>query len=220
MESNALLRSINRVPTTLSLSSAAFQSSTDLSKLESYGVWDTELKWFTDYLEGRKQRVVLSGELSGWSDVMRGVPQGSILGPLLFTIFINDLPGVVEHSTVNLYADDTTVYVADQDPSVVGDKLSADLHRIATWIEANGLRMNIGKTQAMVLCRKRSRPQAESVRFSLNGETISRQETVKYLGVVVDENLSWEEHVKTVRQKSLAGLATIRRASAYLPSST
>ena len=191
-----------------------------LSKLESYGVHVTELLWFTDYLEGRKQRVVLEGQSADWSEVTRGVPQGTILGPLLFIIFVNDLPDVVQHSTINLYADDTTIYMTDRDPLIVGEKLSADLQRVAAWIGSNGLKMNITKTQAMVLSRKRRRSQEEAVRICLDGQPISKQKEVNYLGVVMDQNLSWVQHVEKVRRRSLAGLATIRRASAYLPSST
>ena len=102
-----------------------------LKKLDAYGVEGREQCWFTDYLGGRKQRVSLNGEVSQWNDVKRGVPQGSILGPLLFNVFVNDLPDIVEHSTINLYADDTTIYVADHDPNSVSLKLSEDLQRIA-----------------------------------------------------------------------------------------
>ncbi len=113
------------------------------------------MQWFTDYLGGRKQRVVLDGEAAEWSDIERGVPLGSVLGPLLFTIFVNDLSDTVHHCTVNLHADDTTIYVADREPSTIGEKLSNDLQRIAVWIESNGLKMNVTKTQAMVLSRKK-----------------------------------------------------------------
>jgi len=133
---------------------------------------------------------------------------------------MNDLPDCTDHCTVNLYADDTTIYVADRDPSVVGNKLNADLNKVAAWIKSNGLKMNVAKTQALVLSRKRGRPQAKQIEISLNGESINTQDSVKYLGVVVDQNLTLEQQVSKVRQKSLAGLAFIRRAGAYLPSST
>ena len=91
-----------------------------LGKLSAYGVKGTELTWFTDYLRERRQRVVLNGVNFDWSDVTRGVPQGSILGPLLFIIFVDDLPDVVEHSTVSLCADDTTLYTSGGDAVNVG----------------------------------------------------------------------------------------------------
>ena len=85
----------------------------------------------------------------------RGVPQGSILGPLLFILFVNDLPKVVKHCTVNLYADDTAIYTANHDPGVVSshleEDLEEDLQQVAMWIESNRLKMNVAKTQLMVI---------------------------------------------------------------------
>ena len=84
-----------------------------LKKLDAYGVEGEEKARVADYLNGslgRKQRVSLDGEVSEWSDIRRGVPQGSILGPLLFNIYVNDLPDIVDHAIINLYADDTTIY--------------------------------------------------------------------------------------------------------------
>ena len=87
----------------------------------------------------------------------------------MFNVFVNDLPDIVEHSTINLYADDTTIYVADHDPNSVSLNLSEDLQRIAEWITANGLKMNIGKTQLMCLSRKRSHHKANTVKVGLKG---------------------------------------------------
>ena len=86
-----------------------------LKKLNAYGIRGTELLWFTDYLAGRKQRVVVDGVSSEWAKVSMGVPQGSILGPLLFVISVNNLPNAVEECTTNLYTDDTNIYSADAD---------------------------------------------------------------------------------------------------------
>ena len=81
--------------------------------------------------------MVLNGVASEWGSVANGVPQGSILGPLLFIIFINDLPEVVEHCTVNLYADNTAIYASDEDPGTVGSELEQDLQQVANWITTN-----------------------------------------------------------------------------------
>jgi len=101
------------------------------NKLECLGVRSSELQWFTDYLKERKQRVVMNGVSSEWHSVNRGVPQGSILGPLLFVAFVNDLPDAVKHCTVNQYVDDIAIYVSDVDPTEVGRKLEEDLVHIA-----------------------------------------------------------------------------------------
>ena len=127
---------------------------------------------------------------------------------------------IVKHSTINLYADDTTIYVADRDPNSLSSKLSEDLHKIADWIKANGMKMNVGKTQLMCLSRKRSHDKANSVQVDLSGEHICHQKAVKYLGMIIDSDLNWTQHVKNVRRKSLAGLAAIRKSSTYLPTAT
>ena len=81
---------------------------------------------------------------------INGVPQGSILGPLLFVIFVNDLPSVVEECTINLYANDTAIYSAHGDPGELNRRIQEDLQRVAEWITRNGLRMNVNKTPAVV----------------------------------------------------------------------
>ena len=81
-----------------------------LKKMERYGVRGQERRWFQNYLTGRRQRVCLGEAKSGWTDIKRGVPQGSILGPLLFTIFVNDLPKIIGKCDMKQYADDTTIY--------------------------------------------------------------------------------------------------------------
>ena len=92
-----------------------------------------------------------------------GVPQGSTLGPLLFLRFVNELPNVVEGSSINLIADDTAIYSADSDPPVLGDRVEKDIGRVAQWIHSNGLRLNVAKIQLMVLSRRGRRKEAESV---------------------------------------------------------
>ena len=126
--------------------SKAFDSidhSMPLGKLRSYGINDLELRWFTSYLDRRQQRVSVIGEFSEWANVTTGVPQGSILGLLLFLIYVKELPDVVTDSTMNLYADDITIYTASTSPDKV-----ADFAYIANWIEANKLRMNLNSDSA------------------------------------------------------------------------
>ena len=188
-----------------------------LDKLCAYGARGTELMWFADYLSGRSQQVMLNGVTSEWSKVVKGVPQGSILGPLLFIIFVNDLPDVVEHSTVNLYADDTAIYTSGKDPGEVGLLLEQDLHRVANWITSNRLMMNVAKTQLMVVSSRSKQQLAESVRVRIGEEELSRQDSVKYLGGEIDRGLCWKQHIEMVRQKCFARLASIRRAGRYLP---
>ncbi len=92
------------------------------------------------------QRVCVDSTFSNWTRITRGVPQGSILGPLLFIVYVNDMPNAIGKCSINLYADDTTLYHSDSDPGTVQEALTQDLESTARWIKANGLRMNIAKT--------------------------------------------------------------------------
>ena len=157
-----------------------------------------ELAWFTDYLKERKQRVVMDGVSSEWNCVTKGVPQGSILGPLLFVVIVNNLPSVVRKCTVNLYADDTTIYASSEDPCLVEKHLEEDLGAIATWINTNSLKMNVAKTQLMVLCGKSRQKSAQSVRVRISNRELPKQESVKYLGVTLDKNLKWKMHIDRI----------------------
>ena len=131
----------------------------------------------------------MDGVSSVWKDIVTGVPQGSILGPLLFTIFVNDLPDAVEQCTVNVYADDSAIYTSGKDPCGVSTKLEGDLRRVVTWINANRLKMNIAKTQLMVLHGKRNQWKAKTVEVRISGDVLVKQECVKYLGVRIDKYL-------------------------------
>ena len=188
-----------------------------LQKLESYGFGDREMRWFYRYLAGRKQRVVIEGSHSSWSNVTRGVPQGSILGPLLFMIFVNDLPSTVEQGTAVMYADDTTLYQCSSDAIGLQEKLTAGLVKIANWLCQNKLSMNVQKTQLLLLSRKRRAKDLENIQIALNGEVIKKQDCVKYLGVLIDSSLSWEKHISRTRKKCYSGLSQQRRLGSIPP---
>ena len=146
-----------------------------VAKLEAYGVRGKEKEWFLNYLTDRQQRVVVGGAKSTWSEMVKGVPQDSILGPLLFTIFMNDLPSVIENCNVNLYPDDTTIYFSSKDPQEVQDVLEAELGAVAHWIKWNHLKWNVSKTQLMVLSRRRRKCEAERIRIQLDGSILVRR---------------------------------------------
>ena len=167
-----------------------------LLKLYTYGIRGSEFSWFTDYLAKRKMRVVVDGVSSEWARVSMGVPQGSILGPLLFLIFMNDLPDVVEECTINLYADDTTIYSADANPAILSSRVERDLRRVADWISSNGLRMNVAKTQLMVLSRKGRRDEANSVQVKVSNDELKKKDYVRYLCVEIDRHLTWKAHMR------------------------
>ena len=122
-----------------------------IAKLRAYGFTDQALELMSNYLKDRRQRVKLDGIYSDWKPTKVGVPQGSLLGPLLFNIYINDLNLQVTNSSLRLYADDTTEYASDASPPVLEYIINSDLHILSTWLRQNYLQINASKTQAMAI---------------------------------------------------------------------
>ena len=119
--------------------------------------------------------------------------------------------------TVNMYADDVASYFASKDVNKVTDSLNEDLSHIATWIDTNQLKMNIGKTQLMTLGGQSFRSKWQQVDVQLQGTTIPKRDSVRYLGLTIDRDLSWKTHVCNVRRKAFAAIGCIHGASHYLP---
>ena len=125
--------------------------------LKSIGVSDSLLLWFSDYLAERKQRVVLPGAASSWKHIKAGVPQGSILGPLLFLIYINDLVEDI-HSSIRLFADDTSLYIIVENPLLAANTLNADLTKLHNWASKWLVTFNPSKSESIIFSRKHKRP--------------------------------------------------------------
>ena len=125
-----------------------------IAKLESYGIDKIGLSLILDYLSRRKQRTKIGSSYSSWYDVIRGVPQGSILRPLLFNIYINDLFFVIKLSKVCNFADDNTLYSSNKELELVFRNLESDLNNVLAWLNANSLKANPRKFQFMVLGTK------------------------------------------------------------------
>ena len=121
------------------------------AKLKAYGVHDSAMQLIQSYLSGRLQRVKCNGNVSDWLPIRCGVPQGSLLGPLLFNIFVNDVNYSAGTSSLRPYADDTTQYVAQECPAILESTLNQDIMNLTHWFTANYLQVNASKTQAMTL---------------------------------------------------------------------
>ena len=128
----------------------------------------------------------LDGCCSEWANVFAGVAQGSILGSFLFLFYVNDLPDVIKKCTVNMYADDVAIYFASKDMNEVADSLNEDLAHIATWIDTNQLKINIGKTQLMTLGGQSFRSKWQQVDVQLQGTTIHARDSIRYLSLTID----------------------------------
>ena len=122
-----------------------------LAKLKACGVHDSAMKLIQSYLSGRFQRVKCNGKVSDWLPLHCGAPEGSLLGPLLFNIFVNDVKYSAGSSSLRLYADDTTQYIAHESPCTLESTLNQDIERLTLWFPANYLQVNATKTQAMTV---------------------------------------------------------------------
>ena len=121
-----------------------------LKKCELLGITNGNLEWLTSYLSLRKQCTLANGNISSNLNIFCGVPQGSILGPLLFLIFINDIGRDCQYSLIRLFAGDTAIYLSDPDPQVASRKLQKDVDRLMNWCQTNQLTININKTKCML----------------------------------------------------------------------
>ena len=121
-----------------------------LQKLEHYGIRGVALDWFTSYLSGRRQYVSVNGHTSAKLEITCGVPQGSVLGPLLFLIYINDLLNVSKYLSFYLFADDTNIYFKSHDLAHLQKIMNRELKKVRKWLDANRLSLNIDKTNFVI----------------------------------------------------------------------
>ena len=185
-----------------------------LSKLSHYGIRGSALQWFQSYLSNRNQYVTYNGVSSPVNNITCGVPQGSILGPLLFLLYINDLGHVCSSTTSILFADDTNLFKSGNDLNKMQDELNSELLKISLWLKVNKLSLNIGKTYFMVFTNKKKR--LDELNILIDGNKIEEVKKTKFLGVIIDNKLSWKDHVAHVVGKVSRGLGMIINARNYL----
>ena len=158
-----------------------------LEKLDMFfGVRNEEKMWFQAYLENRLKRVISGHSSSSWLVPRLGAPQGSILGPLLFVMFVNDLPTVIRMNSVNMYADNTTLYYGGANVNDSIQVLQEDAQSVLQWFDCNGLTVNLKKTNLMILGIRRREKEFRDSSMSLDGVELLPKASVKYLGVELD----------------------------------
>jgi len=177
-----------------------------LLKLEAYGIHGSLLNWFNSFLTNRRQRVIINGSSSDWSPVLSGVPQGSILGPLLFILYLNDLPSAV-CCPMKIFADDVAMYCPIQSATDCVD-FQRDLDSISAWCSKWQMRLNVSKCDLLCISNKSS-PSKPS--YYINNHNLQWVSSVKYLGVFVDCKLSWNHHISHVSAKATRVLNLLRR---------
>ena len=183
--------------------------STLMNKLKSFKMSSEALQWFTSYLEGREQCVRVNGVRSHLRANSMGVPQGSVLGPLLFSMYINDLPNCCPGSNCQMYADDTVIHVSSKTPSLAGEHLTQALLSISKWLELSQLTIDVKKTVSMCFSI-RNRPITDVFEVRIKNELIESVNEVKYLGIILDQNLKFVTQIKYVAKKAKLNLNCFR----------
>ena len=169
-----------------------------LYKLEHYGFRGIVLEWFRNYLSNRKQYVSYNSSDSQLKDIVCGVPQGSILGPLLFILYINDITSTSNILEFILFADDTTILYSHKDIDSQISVVNTELEEVSNWFKANKLSINASKTHYMILgtSHMTSVKVNEDLNVTLDNSILQRVKYTKFLGVLIDENLTWKCHIE------------------------
>ena len=166
------------------------------------------MEWFTDYLTNRSQRVIISGQSSNWVNISAGVPQGSILGPLLFLIYINDIVLDIK-SNIKLFADDTSLNVIVDNPNTTAQTLNTDLATIKRWANTWLVDFNPKKTESLLISRKLIR-QPHPPLF-MGNEQIAEVEYHKHLGVTFSNDGTWHKHIEEITSKAWKRVNILRK---------
>ena len=180
---------------------------TFLHKLMLYGANGKCLEWFKSYLSNRYQCIVYdiyyNIKKSVYQDILCGVPQGSILGPLLFLIYVNDLYKCSEKLTPVKFADDTNLFLSGINVDYLFSDMNCELNKISLWFKANKLSLNLTKTKySLFHPASKRRFLREPIHFlKMDNIFIERENVTKFLGVLIDENLSWKQHINDVSTK-------------------
>ena len=182
------------------------------SKLEFMGI---NPNWFRSYLSNRQQLVSIDGISSDFQKISCGVPQGSILGPLLYLCYSNDMVSSVRNKLL-LYADDSVILVSNKDPQVVARELSKDLNSCNQWLIDNRLSLHVGKTECILFGSHANLDNAKDFKISYNGQVICPKDSISYLGATIDKTLSGDKFVDDLTKKVAGRLKFLYRHSSYL----
>ena len=189
-----------------------------LHKLNHYGIRGISNSWFRSYLKNREQFVSVEGCESTKRYVSHGVPQGSVLGPLLFLLYINDLPNALKNCIANLFADDTCLLSNDSDLKLFETKVNTDLSNLSSWLKANKISLNEDKTE-ILLFRSRNKTIAYNMKLTLNGFDLKFSTHVRYLGLQLDEHLAWNFHFDALVKKLCRANGILSKLRHFIPMS-
>ena len=186
-----------------------------LKKLEYYGVRGIVLKWFDSYLCNRPQCVNINGTFSDFLNILCGVPQGSILGPILFLIYINDIQFCSNILDFHLFADDTSLFFSHKDENVIENTVNNELTKVEHWLQANKLTLNVSKSNYIIF-KPSQRNVKKVITLKINNTAIEAKAFTKYLGVILDDKLSWKQHCDYLIPKLQKGIGVLSKLRYYL----
>ena len=186
--------------------------------MELFSCNDRTVKWFQSYLTNRTQRTIYKGTRSNSMCISSGVPQGSILGPLLFVAFINDLPSIIS-SSIELYADGTTITAQGKSLNEVEFKLEEGANKVSRWYRENRMAINCIKTKVMLMSTSKRLSILPSPNLNIKIDDVCLENVGHYriLGVTVDSNLPWQDHSHNVYITICKNLALLKRIRHFLP---
>ena len=170
-----------------------------LAKLKHYNIGVIANKWFRSYLPNRKQYVSINGHESSLASVLYGVPQGSVLGPLLFLIYINDLNQAIKLCKVHHFADDTILLHFNISVVKLNKLANQDMKNLTVWLNPNKI-LNVEKTELVIFEHQRKKFDTE-IKIKLNAKRLYRSQSVRYLGIKIDQNLNWKDHINDIAVK-------------------
>ena len=219
----ALIHLINKISSTarvfLDLSKAFDTLDHEIlfAKLEHYGIRDVALRWIKSYFSCRQQFVQFNEACSTKQTIKCGVPQGSILGPLFFILYINDLPNASKLTQPLLFADDTSIFYSHSNPNRLQSVLNEELSNFDVWLKCNKLSVNLKKINYIFF---KSRQKELNYHFTLffGNQPLVKANMTKFLGVYVDQHLTWKHHISFICKQISKSVGIISRSRFYLSS--